>query len=154
MKVVEAVLNAEGKRFAIVVSRFNTFITKRLLDGCCSELRRHLAVDEQIEVYWVPGAYEIPLAAQRLARAKRFDAIICLAAVIRGETSHFEYVASECAKGIAQVSLAGGLPVIFGVITAENLEQAIERAGSKGGNKGEDAARTAVEMVNVLAQIV
>lgn len=153
MKVVEVKLNAQGKKFAILVSRFNDFITKRLVDGAVRELIRHEADEKKIEVVWVPGAFEMPTLAQKMAKSKKYDALICLAAIIRGETPHFDYVASEAAKGIANVSINTGIPVIFGVITADSLEQAIERAGSKGGNKGEDAARVAIEMANLVETV-
>jgi len=153
MKIVEAKLNAQGKRFCILVSRFNNFITKRLADGALSELNRLGADEKKIEMVWAPGAFEMPCLANKLAKSKKYDAIICLAAIIKGDTLHFEYVASEAAKGIANISLNTGVPVIFGVITAENLEQAIERAGSKSGNKGEDAARVAVEMANLIEMV-
>lgn len=153
MKVVEAKLNAQGKKLGILVSRFNSFITKRLLDGAVSEFKRLGGNEENLEVIWVPGAFEMPCIAQKLAKSKKYDAIVCLAAIIRGETPHFEYVANETAKGIANVAMATGIPVIFGVITSENLEQAIDRAGSKSGNKGEDAARVAIEMINLLEMI-
>lgn len=150
MKIVEAKLNAEGKRFAVLVSRFNSFITKRLSEGAVAELERHGADEKKIEVFLVPGAFEMPCLANKLAKSKKYDAILCLAAVIKGDTPHFEYIASEAAKGIANISLNTGVPVIFGVITADNLEQAIERAGTKDGNKGEDAARSAIEMANLM----
>lgn len=153
MKVVEAKLNAQGKKLGILVSRFNSFITKRLLDGAVSEFKRLGGNEENLEVIWVPGAFEMPCIAQKLAKSKKYDAIVCLAAIIRGETPHFEYVANETAKGIANVAMATGIPVIFGVITSENLEQAIDRAGSKSGNKGEDAARVAIEMINLIEMI-
>jgi 6,7-dimethyl-8-ribityllumazine synthase len=153
MKVVEAKLNAQGKKIGVLVSRFNSFITKRLLDGAVSEFKRLGGSEENLEVIWVPGAFEMPCIAQRLAKSKKYDAIVCLAAIIRGETPHFEYVASEAAKGIANVALNTGIPVVFGVITSENLEQAIDRAGSKSGNKGEDAARVAIEMINLIEMI-
>jgi len=153
VKTVEGQLIAKGKKFGIVVSRFNDFISKRLVEGAIDTLLRHGAKDNEIETVWVPGSFEIPIVASRLAKSKRFDAVICLGAVIKGSTPHFEYVASEAAKGIAKVSLDTGLPVIFGVITAENLEQAIERAGAKDGNKGRDAALSAIEMANLLENI-
>lgn len=149
MKVVEAKLNAQGKSFVLLVSRFNKFITNRLLDGALNELKRYGADEKKLEVVWTPGAFEMPHLAQKLANSKKFNAIICLAAIIKGETPHFDYIANEAAKGIANVSLKSGVPVIFGVITAENIEQAIERAGAKSGNKGEDAAQVAVEMANL-----
>jgi len=153
MKTIEVKLNAQGKKFAVLVSRFNDFITKRLVDGAVRELLRHQADEKKIDVVWVPGAFEMPALAQRMAKSKKYDALICLAAIIRGETPHFDYVASEAAKGIANVSINTGIPVIFGVITADSLEQAIERAGSKSGNKGEDAARVAIEMANLVETV-
>ena len=153
VKTIEGQLIAKGKRFAIVVSRFNDFISKRLLEGAIDTLIRHGAKDSEIESVWVPGAFEIPVVANKIARSKKFDAVICLGAVIRGSTPHFEYVSSEAAKGVAKVSIDTGIPVIFGVITAENLEQAIERAGTKDGNKGRDAALSAIEMANLLENI-
>jgi len=152
-KTVEGNLIAKGKKFGIVVSRFNDFITKELVSGCVDTLVRHGADDKDLTVAWVPGAFEIPLAAEKLAKSKSFDAVICLGTVIRGATPHFEYVAAEVSKGVAKVSFDTGLPVIFGVITADTIEQAIERAGTKDGNKGKDAALSAIEMVNLLAQI-
>lgn len=153
VKTVEGQLIAKGKRFGIVVSRFNDFISKRLVEGAVDTLLRHGAKDSEIETVWVPGSFEIPVVANKLAKSKKFDAVICLGAVIKGSTPHFEYVASEAAKGVAKVSLDTGLPVIFGVITAENLEQAIERAGTKDGNKGRDAALSAIEMANLFENI-
>jgi len=153
VKTTEGQLIAKGKKFAIVVSRFNDFISKRLLEGAIDTLMRHGAKEGEIESVWVPGAFEIPVVANKLARSKKFDAVICIGAVIKGSTPHFEYVASEAAKGVAKVSLDTGIPVIFGVITAENLEQAIERAGTKDGNKGRDAAISAIEMANLLENI-
>jgi len=152
-KTLEGQLVANGKKFGIVASRFNDFITKKLLEGCIDALLRHGAKDSELEVAWVPGAFEVPLVAKKMANSKKYDAVICLGTVIRGETPHFDYVASEVAKGIAHVSLDSNVPTIFGIITAENIEQAIERAGTKDGNKGKDAAVTAIEMVNLLTQI-
>ncbi len=152
-KSYEGQLNAAGKRFGIVVGRFNEFITTRLLDGCLDALLRHGGAEENVEVVWVPGAFEIPLAAQRMAASKRYDAVICLGAVNRGATPHFEYVANETAKGVAKVSLDASLPVIFGIITADTIEQAIERAGTKAGNKGWDAALAAIEMADLLPKL-
>lgn len=152
-KTLEGELVANGKKFGIVASRFNDFITKKLLEGCVDALLRHGAKDSELEVAWVPGAFEIPLVAKKMANSKKYDAVICLGTVIRGETPHFDYVASEVAKGVAQVGLDANVPTIFGIITAENLEQAIKRAGTKDGNKGKDAAVTAIEMVNLLTQI-
>ncbi|MDO8748881.1 MAG: 6,7-dimethyl-8-ribityllumazine synthase [Candidatus Omnitrophota bacterium] len=153
IKTIEGNLIAKGKKFVIAASRFNDFITKQLIDGCLDTLIRHGADKEKIELVYVPGAFEIPLIAQKLARTKGFDAVICLGAVIRGSTPHFDYVASEVSKGVAQVSLDTGIPVIFGVITADTIEQAIERAGTKDGNKGKDAAISAIEMANLIQQI-
>jgi 6,7-dimethyl-8-ribityllumazine synthase len=146
----EGKLDAKGFKFAIVLSRFNSFITDRLLDGALDALKRHGAQDKQLDVYRVPGAYEIPLIAKVLAKKDDVDAVICLGAVIKGATPHFHYVASEVAKGIAVASLENEKPITFGVITSENVEQAIERAGSKSGNKGYDAAMAAIEMANLL----
>jgi 6,7-dimethyl-8-ribityllumazine synthase len=149
-KVYEGVLRGEGLRFGIVVSRFNEFISNRLLAGARDCLLRHGASEAEIDVAWVPGALEIPLAAQKLARSKSYDAVICLGAVIRGGTPHFEYVAAEVAKGVAQIQLETGLPVVFGVLTTDTIEQAVERAGTKSGNKGWDAAMSALEMANLV----
>ncbi len=146
-------LLGEGLKFGLVVARFNDFITNKMLEGALDTLLRHGVVEEDIEVTMVPGAFEIPLVAQKLANAKRYDAIVCLGAVIRGGTPHFEYVAAEVTKGIAQVSLNTGLPVIYGIITADTLEQAIERAGTKQGNEGSKAALTAIEMANLIKSI-
>ena len=152
-RIIEGNLIAKGKKFGIVASRFNDFITKDLMSGCVDTLVRHGAEDKDIVVTWVPGAFEIPLVAQKIAKAKSYDAIICVGTVIRGATPHFDYIASEVAKGIAKVSQDTGLPVIFGVITADTIEQAIERAGTKDGNKGRDAALSAIEMANLLTQL-
>jgi 6,7-dimethyl-8-ribityllumazine synthase len=151
-RLVEGNLIAKGKKFCIVASRFNDFITKELIRGCQDTLLRHGVEDKDISIYWVPGAFEIPLIASKLAK-KDFSAIICLGAVIRGSTPHFDYICSEVSKGIAKVSLQSGVPVIFGIITADTIEQAIERAGTKEGNKGRDAALNAIEMANLLEQI-
>jgi 6,7-dimethyl-8-ribityllumazine synthase len=153
VKRIEGNLIAKGKGFAIVASRFNDFITKELLDGCVDSLLRHGVDEADINVAWVPGAFEIPLAAQRMVKSKNVDAVICLGTVIRGATPHFDYIASEVAKGIAKVSLESAKPVVFGVITADTIEQAIERAGTKDGNKGKDAALNAIEMVNLLEKL-
>lgn len=150
MKIMEGGLQAKGRKFGIIVARFNSFIGERLLEGAVDTLRRSGAEDDDIEIAKVPGAYEIPFAALKMAQTKRYDAIICLGAVIRGATPHFDYVAGEVAKGVAQVSLDQGLPVIFGVLTTDSVEQAIERAGTKAGNKGSDCAVTAIEMVNLI----
>ena len=153
VKTIEGNLIAKGKKFGIIASRFNDFITKELVSGCLDTLTRHGANNEDLSITWVPGAFEIPLLAQRLAKSKSYDALICLGTIIRGSTPHFEYIASEVAKGIAKVSLDTGLPVIFGIITADTIEQAVERAGTKEGNKGRDAALSAIEMVNLLTQL-
>ena len=152
-KHFEGVLLGKGLKFGLVVSRFNEFITKKLLDGAQDALLRHGVNQEDIEIAWVPGSFEMPLIAKKLAQTKRYDAVICLGAVVRGGTPHFEYIAAEISKGIAKVSLDTGLPVIYGIITADTLEQAIERAGTKMGNKGFDAAVTAIEMANLLKGI-
>ena len=146
-------LIGSGKTFGIIASRFNNFITKRLLDGALDCLVRHGVDESSIDVFWVPGAYEIPVAALKVAQSGKYSALICLGAVIRGETAHFDYVAGESAKGIAHVGLSTGIPTINGVITTETLEQAINRAGAKTGNKGAEAALSAVEMVNLFEQI-
>ncbi|MFO7311451.1 MAG: 6,7-dimethyl-8-ribityllumazine synthase [Bacillota bacterium] len=152
-RILEGHLSAEGLRFAIVVSRFNELITSQLLQGALEGLRRHGARDEQITVAWVPGSFEIPLVAQRLAKSGRFDAVIAIGAVIRGATPHFDYVAGAAASGISQAALQTGVPVIFGVLTTDTIEQALERAGTKAGNRGWDAAVTAIEMANLLKQL-
>ena len=153
MKVFEGKLVSEGMRIGIVAARFNEFITSKLLSGALDTLKRHQVKEEEIHIVWVPGAFEIPLAASKMAASGRYDAIICLGAVIRGATSHYDYVCNEVAKGIAQVSLSSHLPVLFGVLTTENIQQAIERAGTKAGNKGSECAESAIEMVNLLRQI-
>lgn len=152
-RTYEGNLIATGLKFGIVASRFNEFITGKLLEGALDALRRHGAEDDDIEIAWVPGSFEIPLAAQKMAESRKYDAVICLGALIRGSTPHFDYIASEAAKGIAHVGMATGVPTIFGVITTENIEQAIERAGTKAGNKGFGAAETAIEMANLLRSI-
>jgi 6,7-dimethyl-8-ribityllumazine synthase len=152
-KTIQGDMTAKGLKFGIVTARFNDFITSRLLDGALDALQRHGAADGDIEVVKVPGAYEIPLAAKMLAQSKKYNAVICLGAVIRGATPHFEYVSAEVSKGAASVSLESGLPVIFGVLTTDTIEQAIERAGAKSGNKGWDAALSAIEMANVMRQL-
>lgn len=149
MKEHSANLVSNGKKYAIVVARFNHFITDRLVEGCLDTLKRHEVKDEEIELVRVPGAFEIPLAAKKLAH-KDYDAVICLGAVIRGDTSHYDYVCSEVSKGIANVSLESGKPVIFGVVTTDTIEQAVQRAGTKAGNKGSDAAISAIEMANLM----
>lgn len=152
-KVVEGQLSAEGFRFAIIVSRFNDFICSRLMEGAMDALLRHGCDEEKIFIIKVPGAFEMPLVAKKLAQGGLYDAVICLGAVIRGATPHFEYVAAEVSKGIASVALESDIPVTFGVLTTDNLEQAIERAGSKSGNKGYDAAMAAIEMVNLFKEL-
>jgi len=152
-RTFEGQLSAAGLRFAIVISRFNSFITERLLAGALDALQRTGADAEQIDIVKVPGSWELPMTASELAHQHRYDAIICLSAVIRGETPHFDYVAAEAAKGLAHASLDTGVPVAFGVLTTNTIEQAIDRAGAKGGNKGFDAAMTAIEMANLLRAI-
>jgi 6,7-dimethyl-8-ribityllumazine synthase len=152
-KVVKADLIAKGKKFGIIVSRFNEFLSSKLLDGAIDALKQHGVQDNSIDVAWVPGSFEIPMAAQRMAKSKRYDAIICVGAVIRGATPHFDYIASEVSKGVARISLDTGVPCIFGIITADSLEQAIERAGTKQGNRGRDAAISAIEMANLLEKL-
>jgi 6,7-dimethyl-8-ribityllumazine synthase len=149
-KVFEGQLEAKGLRFSLVVSRFNSFITERLLSGALDALKRAGVPDSDIEIVKVPGSWEMPVVVAEIARQKRHDGIICLGAVIKGETPHFDYVAGEAAKGLAQVSLASGVPIAFAVLTTNTLEQAIDRAGAKGGNKGFEAAMTAIEMANLL----
>lgn len=151
-KVYEGKLLGDNQKIAIIVSRFNEFITNKLLSGCLDTLSRHNVNLDNVEIAWVPGAFEMPLVAQKMT-ARGYDAVICLGAVIRGATPHFEYVSAEVTKGIAQVGLNTGVPVIYGVITSDTIEQAIERAGTKAGNKGVDAALTAIEMVNLLRQL-
>ena len=152
-KPIEGKLVGKGLKFGLVVSRFNDFITKKLLEGAEDALLRHEVGQDDIDVAWVPGSFEIPMVAKKLAQTKRYDAVICLGAVIRGGTPHFEYVATEVTKGIAAVGLETGLPVIYGIVTAETLEQAIERAGTKEGNMGFKAASSAIEMANLLKTI-
>ena len=153
MRVLEGKVVAEGIRVGIVASRFNEFITNKLVGGALDGLKRHNVDEAQVDVAWVPGAFEIPITAQKMAQSGKYDAIICVGAVIRGDTSHYDLVCNESAKGIAQVELATGIPVLFGVITTENIEQAIARAGSKAGNKGYDCAVSAIEMVNLLREM-
>lgn len=151
--MLEGKLSAQGLRFAIIVSRFNSLVTQRLLDGAMDALRRHGADENSITIAWTPGSFELPLVAKKFAQTGKYDAVICLGCIIRGDTPHFEYVASETAKGIAQVMLETGVPTVFGVVTADTLEQALERAGAKAGNRGFDAAMTAMEMANLLREI-
>ncbi len=150
MKVLEGKLTAEGLRIGIVAARFNEFITNKLVSGAIDALTRHGATEENLTLAWVPGAFEIPLAAQKMADSRKYDAVICLGAVIRGSTPHFDYVSNEVTKGVAHVGLQTGVPTVFGVLTTDSIEQAIERAGTKSGNKGFDAAMTAIEMANLL----
>jgi 6,7-dimethyl-8-ribityllumazine synthase len=149
----EGHLVAKGLRFGVVIARFNDFITTHLLSGAMDALQRHGADPEQVDVAWVPGSFEIPLVAQRMCSSGRYDAVICLGAIIRGATPHFDYVAAEASKGVAKVGLDTGVPAIFGIITADTIEQAVERAGTKAGNKGWDAALSAIEMANLLRQL-
>ena len=153
MKIYEGKLSADGIKVGIVAARFNEFITSKLLSGALDCLKRENVVESDIEVAWVPGAFEIPLIASRMAASGRYDAVICLGAVIRGNTSHYDYVCSEVSKGIAHVSLSSGIPVMFGVLTTDNIEQAIERAGTKAGNKGAECAHGAIEMVNLMREM-
>ena len=153
MKTFEGKLIAEGLRFGIVVGRFNEFIGGKLLSGALDAISRHGGSDKDIDIAWVPGAFEVPIVAKKLAKSGNYDAVICLGAVIRGATPHFDMIAGEVTKGIALVGLETGIPVIFGILTTDSIEQAIERAGTKAGNKGFDAAVTAIEMANLLKQI-
>jgi 6,7-dimethyl-8-ribityllumazine synthase len=149
-KIYEGNLVAEGLKFGVVAARFNEFITNKLLGGAMDALVRHGAVENDIEVAWVPGAFEIPLVAKKMAESKKYDAVICLGTVIRGNTPHFDYVCAEVSKGVAHVGLTSGVPTLFGVLTTETIEQAVERAGTKAGNKGFDAAVAAIEMANLV----
>ena len=151
--IYEGKVNGRGLKFAIVVSRFNEFITSKLLGGALDTLKRHETKEEDIDIVWVPGAFEIPLLAKTLASSGKYDAVLCLGAVIRGSTTHYDYVCNEVSIGVAQVSLNTGVPTIFGVVTTENIEQAIERAGTKAGNKGSDAAVSAMEMANLMRKV-
>jgi 6,7-dimethyl-8-ribityllumazine synthase len=154
MKLIEGkVVAKNGMKVGIVASRFNAFIVQKLLDGAVDGLVRHGVAEENISAAWVPGAFEIPVVAQKMAASKKYDAVICVGAVIRGSTSHYDYVCAEVSKGIAQASFATGVPVLFGILTTDNLEQAIDRAGAKSGNKGYDCALSAIEMVNVIDQL-
>lgn len=152
-RIYEGNLISEGLRYGIVVGRFNEFITNKLLGGALDALKRHGAKDEEVEVAWVPGAFEIPLVAQKMAESGKYDAVITLGAVIRGSTPHFDYVCAEVSKGVAATSMKTGVPTVFGVLTTDSIEQAIERAGTKAGNKGWEAASTAIEMANLLKQL-
>ena len=153
MRIYEGNLAAEDIKVGIVTARFNEFITSKLLSGAIDCLKRENVKEDQIEVAWVPGAFEIPLIASKMAQSKKYDAVICLGAVIRGSTSHYDYVCSDVSKGIAQASLSSGIPVMFGVLTTDNIEQAIERAGTKAGNKGFECAQGAIEMVNLMRSL-
>ena len=153
MKTIEGALTTNGEKFCIIIARFNEFIGSKLLSGAIDELRRHGISESDIDVVWVPGAFEIPIAAKKCAKSGKYSAIITLGAVIKGSTSHYDYVCAEVSKGVATVGLETEVPVIFGVLTTDNIEQAIERAGTKAGNKGSDAAKSAIEMANLLKQI-
>lgn len=153
VKVIEGQLVSEGLKIGIVVARFNEFINSKLLDGALDGLKRHGVKEEDIQVVWVPGAFEIPLVAQKMAASNKYQAVICLGTVIRGSTSHYDYVCAEVSKGVAHVGMATGVPTIFGVLTTESIEQAIERAGTKAGNKGFESAATAIEMANLFKQL-
>lgn len=153
MKVIEGVYSGEGLKIGIIASRFNEFITSKLVSGAEDSLKRHGVSDDDMSVAWVPGAFEIPVIAKRMAKSGKYDAVICLGAVIRGATSHYDYVCAEVSKGIAAVSLDTGIPVLFGILTTDTIEQAIERAGTKAGNKGSDCAMSALEMVNLIKNI-
>ena len=153
MNLLEGKLLAEGQRIGIVAARFNEFITSKLIGGALDAFKRHGGNEADVDLAWVPGAFEIPLVAKRMASTSKYDAVVCLGAVIRGATPHFDMVANEATKGIANVGLQSGVPVIFGVLTTDSIEQAVERAGTKAGNKGYDAMTTAIEMVNLLKQI-
>lgn len=153
IKIIQGNLVAQDDKYAIVIARFNDFIGSKLLEGCVDALKRHGVDDENIEVVWVPGAFEIPLVAKKLAKSSKYSAVITLGAVIKGSTPHFDYVSAEVSKGVAHVALQSDIPVIFGVLTTDNIEQAIERAGTKAGNKGADAAKTAIEMVNLIKEL-
>lgn len=152
-RTIEGQLVATGKRYGVVCSRFNDFIVRKLLEGCIDGLTRHGVKDDEITIAWVPGSFELPLVAQRMAKSEKYDAVICLGAVIRGATPHFDYISAEVTKGIAQAGMQTGLPVVYGVITTDTIEQAIERAGTKVGNKGYDAAVSALEMTHLFDQL-
>jgi 6,7-dimethyl-8-ribityllumazine synthase len=153
MNIYQGKLIGKYQKIAIIISRFNEFISSKLLSGAIDTLKRHEIDEKDISIFWVPGAFEIPMLAKKISDPKKFDAIICLGAIIRGETPHFEYIASEVSKGIANLSIEKEIPIIFGVLTTDNLEQAIERAGTKSGNKGSDAAISAIEMINLYKSI-
>ena len=151
--IIEGYISGKGLKFGIVAARFNEFIVSKLVGGALDTLHRHEATDSDIDVAWVPGAFEIPIAAKKMAASGKYDAVLCLGAVIRGSTTHYDYVCNEVSKGVAQVGLQTGVPTIFGVVTTENIEQAIERAGTKAGNKGADAAMAAMEMASLLGKL-
>ena len=151
--IIEGYISGRGLKFGIVAARFNEFIVSKLVGGALDTLHRHETADSDIDVAWVPGAFEIPIAAKKMAESGKYDAVLCLGAVIRGSTTHYDYVCSEVSKGVAQVGLQTGIPTIFGVVTTENIEQAIERAGTKAGNKGADAAMAAMEMASLLGKL-
>lgn len=151
MKVIKGSMIASGKKFGIVVSRFNEFISSKLMEGAVDTLVKHGVKEEDVSVIWVPGSFETPMLAQKMARSGKYDAIICLGAIIRGETPHFDFIASEAAKGVAKVAMDSDVPCVFGIITTDNLEQALDRAGIKSGNKGRDAAMTAIELCDLYA---
>jgi 6,7-dimethyl-8-ribityllumazine synthase len=153
IKTIQGQLTAEGKKFAIVISRFNEMITKRLLDGALDCILRHKGKEEDIDVVWVPGSFEIPTVAQKLSQSGKYDAILCIAALIRGGTDHYQYIASEVTKGIAQIGFQSGVPTIFGVLTCENMEEALERAGAKQGNKGWQSALSGIEMADLMGRL-
>lgn len=153
MSVIEGLLTVTNEKFCIIVSRFNEFITSKLLSGAVDELKRHGVKEDNIDIVWCPGAFEIPIVAKKCAKTKQYNAIITLGAVIKGSTSHYDYVCAEVSKGVASVGLETEVPVIFGVLTTDNIEQAVERAGTKAGNKGSDAAKSAIEMASLLAKI-
>ena len=153
MSVIEGLLTVTNEKFCIIVSRFNEFITSKLLSGAVDELKRHGVKEDNIDIVWCPGAFEIPIVAKKCAKSKKYNAIIALGAVIKGSTSHYDYVCAEVSKGVASVGLETEIPVIFGVLTTDNIEQAVERAGTKAGNKGSDAAKSAIEMASLFAKI-
>jgi 6,7-dimethyl-8-ribityllumazine synthase len=153
MATIQGQLDAKGKKFGILVSRFNEFITHRLVEGAIDCLKRHGGAEEHIDIVWVPGSFEIPLIAKKMAKSKKYHAVICLAAVIQGDTPHFQYVAAEVTKGVAQVALESEIPTIYGILTCDNLDQAVERAGTKQGNKGWQAALAAIEMVDLMGRL-
>ncbi|RKY42648.1 MAG: 6,7-dimethyl-8-ribityllumazine synthase [Candidatus Makaraimicrobium thalassicum] len=152
-KIVKGSMMAKNKRFGIVVSRFNEFVSSKLLEGALDTLLKHGVKENDISVVWVPGSFEIPVLAKKIAGSGKYDAVVCLGTIIRGETPHFDFIASEAAKGVAKVAMESDIPCIFGIITADNLEQALDRAGVKSGNKGREAARTAIEMCNLYSEI-